>query len=57
MEAPVITFEEKHTYYERVKFRNFQASCRLEGINVEVPTGSLEDLLKKYSRHKPTEEL
>lgn len=41
-----------YAYYEKVKFKNFQESSRLEGIQVDYSKSekTLVDILNKYRR-------
>lgn len=40
----------KIAYYEKVKLRNFIASCKLEGIEVVPPTLTKEQIIEKYTK-------
>lgn len=40
-----------HKRYEEIKMRNFQASSRLEGINIDCDQSvSLDNVLEKYRK-------
>lgn len=43
--------DDKEAYYEKVKYRNFRESSRLDGIELpeEPPTESLEEIVRRYT--------
>ena len=43
---------ERIAKYEAIKFKNFQGSCRLEGIEIPDRTGDPESLEEILARHR-----
>lgn len=54
----LITFEQKKRHIQSTRFKNYQASLKLEGINSSSTTPLLNktQILKKYKKFSQTSE-